>query len=36
MTIDKKFEQQRLSQIDAIGRDDQLGALTTQWLSKAQ
>lgn len=36
MTIDKEFDQQRREQIDAIGRDERLGELTGQWLSRAQ
>lgn len=36
MTIDKEFDAQRSAQIDAIGRDAELGDLTRQWVSKAQ
>ncbi len=36
MTVDQEFDRLRHAQIDAIGRDERLGELTGQWLSRAQ
>lgn len=36
MTVDKEFDRQRQARIAAIGRDERLGELTGQWLSRAQ